>query len=60
MHLFQGREQVTRPIFTAMHTQDKEQVPIAQEEETHQEEDTPAAMQAVAVRFWVRHLQVRS
>ena len=35
----QAREQVIRLIHPAMHTQEEEeQVPIAQEEETHQEE----------------------
>ena len=56
----QDQEQVTRLIHPAMHTQEEdEQVPIAQEEESHQEEDPLAAIQVMAVQIHLhRHLQV--
>ena len=58
----QAWEQVTCLIHPAMHTQEEEeQVPIAQEEEFHQEEIHLAAIQAVAVPIHVhRHLQVQN
>ena len=56
----QGREQVTSPIHPAIHTQEEEeQGPMAQEEDTHQEEDPPVVNQTAAVPFHVHHhLQV--
>ena len=56
----QAREQATRLIHPAMHTQEEgEQVPISQEEESHHEEDPLAAIQVVAVPIHLhRHLQV--
>ena len=44
-----GPEQEIHPIHPAMHTQKKEeQVPIAQKEESHQEEGSWATIQAMA------------
>ena len=55
----QAREQVTRLIHPAMHTQEEEQVPIAQEEESHQEEAPLVTIQATAVSIHHHcHLQV--
>ena len=51
----QGREQMTQLIHPAMHTQEEEQVSIAQEEESHQETGPLATMQEVAVDLQDHH-----